>query len=112
LDREDKHGIIDSVDLMRSFYYCAKENGVAFVFGAEIINIDRTADGYQLGIQDADSTYSMTGTVVVNAAGLFSDRVAQLAGIDIEKNGCRLHHCKGEYCSGQGKTDSQLRVYS
>ena len=96
-------GIIDSFDLMRSFYCCAKENGVAFVFGAEVINIDRTADGYQLGIQDADSTYSTTGTVVVNAAGLFSDRIAQLAGIDIEKSGYRLHYCKGEYFSLNSK---------
>lgn len=96
-------GIIDSFDLMRSFYCCAKENGVAFVFGAEVINIDRTAGGYQLNVRDANSTYSMTGTVVVNAAGLLSDRVAQLAGIDIGKSGYRLHYCKGEYFSLNSK---------
>ena len=69
----------------------------------KIINIDRTAGGYQLNVRDANSTYSMTGTVVVNAAGLLSDRVAQLAGIDIGKSGYRLHYCKGEYFSLNSK---------
>jgi len=36
---------------------------------------------------------------VINAAGLFSDKVAQLAGIDVEKAGYKLHYCKGAYFS-------------
>ena len=92
-------GVLDSHDLMKTFYGCAKENGVAFVFGAEVISINRNAGGYEVGIQDSERTYSLTGSVVINAAGLFSDKVAQMAGIDVEKAGYRLHYCKGAYFS-------------
>ena len=92
-------GVLDSHDLMQTFCGCAKENDVVFVFGAEVINIHRNAGGYEVGIQDSDRTYSVSGRVVINAAGLFSDRVAQLAGIDVEKAGYKLHYCKGEYFS-------------
>jgi L-2-hydroxyglutarate oxidase LhgO len=92
-------GVLDSHDLMRTFCGCAKENGGVFVFGAEVINIHRNAGGYEVGIQDSERTYSVSGRVVINAAGLFSDRVAQLAGIDVEKAGYKLHYCKGEYFS-------------
>ena len=92
-------GVVDSHDLMKTFYGCAKENGVAFVFGAEVININRIAGGYEVHIQDDERTYSVTGRVIINAAGLISDRIAQLAGIDIEKAGYKLHYCKGAYFS-------------
>jgi len=92
-------GVIDSHDLMKTFHGCARENGVAFVFGAEVININRIAGGYEVGIHDSERTYSVTGSVVINAAGLFSDKVAQLAGIDVEKAGYKLHYCKGAYFS-------------
>ena len=29
-------GVVDSHDLMKTFYGCAKENGAAFIFGAEV----------------------------------------------------------------------------
>jgi len=34
---------------------------------------------------------------LVNAAGLASDRVAAMAGIDIDEQAWRLHYCKGDY---------------
>ena len=92
-------GVLDSHDLMKTFYGCAKENGVVFVFGAEVIDIDRNTGGYEVSVQDSERTYSVTGSIVINAAGLFSDRVAQLAGIDVEKAGYKLHYCKGAYFS-------------
>ena len=92
-------GVVDSHDLMKTFCGCAKENDVVFVFGAEVINIHRNAGGYEVRIQDSERTYSVTGRVVINTAGLFSDRVAQMAGINVEKAGYTLHYCKGEYFS-------------
>ena len=41
----------------------------------------------------------MATRCVVNAAGLFADRVAALAGIDAQAAGYRLHWFKGEYFS-------------
>jgi len=34
---------------------------------------------------------------VVNAAGLWADRVAALAGVEVEAAGYRIHPCKGDY---------------
>jgi L-2-hydroxyglutarate oxidase LhgO len=92
-------GVIDSHDLMKTLCGCAKENGVTFAFGAEVININRIAGGYEVSIQDSERTYSVTGSIVINAAGLFSDKIAQSAGIDVEKAGYKLHYCKGAYFS-------------
>jgi L-2-hydroxyglutarate oxidase LhgO len=41
--------------------------------------------------------YALGATHVVNAAGLASDRVAELAGVDVDALGYRLHPCKGDY---------------
>jgi L-2-hydroxyglutarate oxidase LhgO len=92
-------GVVDSHDLMKTFYGCAKENGAAFIFGAEVKSINRITGGYEVGIHDSEGNYAFTCSVVINAAGLFSDRIAQMAGIDIEKVGYRLHYCKGAYFS-------------
>lgn len=37
--------------------------------------------------------------VVINAAGLHADRVAEMAGLDVDALGLRLHWCKGDYFS-------------
>ena len=37
--------------------------------------------------------------MVINCAGLFSDRIASLAGIDIDQKGYRIYLCKGNYFS-------------
>ena len=92
-------GVVDSYYLLRSFFGYAKENGVGVVFGAEVTGIEKNTGGYRVSVRDKDGTYSATGRVVINAAGLYSDMVAQMAGIDPEKAGYKLHYCKGEYFS-------------
>jgi len=37
--------------------------------------------------------------IVINCAGLFSDKIAALAGIDILKEGYKLYYFKGEFYS-------------
>ncbi len=90
-------GVIDSYNLMRSFYGRAKESGAEFVFNAEVVGIDKNANSYRVNVKDREGISSVTGSVVINSAGLFSDRIAQLAGIDVEKARYKLHYCKGEY---------------
>jgi L-2-hydroxyglutarate oxidase LhgO len=34
---------------------------------------------------------------VVNAAGLAADRIAELAGVDVDALRYRMHPCKGDY---------------
>lgn len=91
-------GIVDSHNLMRYFFQKAKMLGAEFVFNCEVIEIKKQAAGYNIVIRDADGTnFSFLTRVLINCAGLNSDIVAGLAGMDIEKENYRLRFCKGEY---------------
>ena len=92
-------GVVDSYNLLRCFYGRAKENGAEFIFNTEVIGIERKNGAYQVGIRDDEGISSVTAKVVINAAGLCSDRIAQSAGIDLAKAGYQLHYCKGQYFS-------------
>jgi L-2-hydroxyglutarate oxidase LhgO len=92
-------GVIYSHNLLRCFSGRAKENGAEFVFNTEVIGIERKSGSYRVGIRDDEGISSVTARVVINAAGLSSDRIAQSAGIDLVKAGYILHYCKGQYFS-------------
>ena len=90
-------GILDSYTLLKFLYSQAREKGAKFVFDTEVIGIKRAGAKYKVQIKDRDGVSDFVAHVVVNCAGLNSDRIAQLAGIDIVKAGYKLHYCKGEY---------------
>ena len=92
-------GIIDSHSLMRALHGLAREQGADFVFDTEVTGIEKTGDKYRVEIQDREGTSSFATHVLINSAGLNSDTIARLAGIDIDRAGYRLHYCKGEYFS-------------
>jgi len=102
-------GIFDSHSLLKFLYDQAREEGAAFVFGTEVIGIERAGTKYKVLIKDRDGTSAFIAHIVVNCAGLNSDRIAQLAGIDIVKAGYRLHYCKGEYFSLNSKYRNIVR---
>jgi len=96
-------GIFDSYTLLKFLYNQAKERGAEFVFDTEVIGIERAGAKYKIQIKDRDGISAFVARVVVNCAGLNSDKIAQLAGIDIAKAGYQLHYCKGEYFSLDSK---------
>jgi L-2-hydroxyglutarate oxidase LhgO len=96
-------GILDSHALLRSLHSQAREKGAEFVFGTEVVGIERTRQKYEVHIKDRDGVSAFVAHIVVNCAGLGSDRIAQLGGIDIAKAGYKLHYCKGEYFSLDSK---------
>ena len=96
-------GILDSHTLLRFLYSQARGKGAKFVFGTEVTEIERIGAKYRVEIRDREGTSTFISRVVINAAGLNSDRIAQLAGIDIDEAGYRLHYCKGEYFSLSSK---------
>jgi L-2-hydroxyglutarate oxidase LhgO len=96
-------GILDSHNLLKLLYSQAREKGAEFVFGTEVIGVERTGTKYKVEIRDRDGISAFVAHTVVNCAGLNSDRIAQLAGIDIAKAGYELHYCKGEYFSLDSK---------
>jgi L-2-hydroxyglutarate oxidase LhgO len=90
-------GILDSHNLLKFLHDQAREKGAQFVFGTEVIGIEMASAKYKVYIRDRDGISTFVANFVVNCAGLNSDRIAELAGIDIAKSGYELHYCKGEY---------------
>jgi L-2-hydroxyglutarate oxidase LhgO len=96
-------GILDSHTLLKLFYNQAREKGAEFVFSTEVVGIERMGAKYRIELRDREGISAFISRVVINAAGLNSDRIAQLAGVDVAKAGYKLHYCKGEYFSLSSK---------
>lgn len=96
--RSPSTGIVDAHALSLSFLAEAEAGGAVLALRSEVREIARTAAGYRLAVRDADGAPGrLEAAAVVNAAGLSADRVAQLAGLDPDACGYRLHPCKGDY---------------
>ena len=61
--------------------------------------LEKTGDNVIVQISDWEGVMPVTVKVVINSAGLNSDQIAQLAGIDVDQAKYRLHYCKGDYWS-------------
>jgi L-2-hydroxyglutarate oxidase LhgO len=92
-------GILDSNSLLRLLHGRAVESGAHFVFGTDVIGLEKAGSKYKVQIRDQEGISDFLARVVVNSAGLNSDKIAQAVGIDIDEAGYRLHYCKGEYFS-------------
>lgn len=91
-------GIVDSHGLMRSIESAAIGHGCDVVYNHRVEAIDRAGDMYKIGISDDSGEYfEIAARCVVNSAGLDADRIAEIAGIDVEGAEYRLHYCRGHY---------------
>jgi L-2-hydroxyglutarate oxidase LhgO len=97
-------GIIDSEELMGYYLARAEENGAIFLFGSEVSSVERETGGYALTFGEAGER--LLAKTVVNAAGLYADRLAATAGFDVDALGYKLHWCKGHYF----RVRSELRL--
>jgi L-2-hydroxyglutarate oxidase LhgO len=101
-------GIMDSHALMKFYLGRARKNGVQAVFGSAVTGIEKTTEGYILRIENPSGEESINSKVVINCAGIYSDKVAGLAGIDINKAGYQLYYAKGEYYSVGGRNGGMI----
>ena len=90
-------GIIDCHALMRLFISRAKEKGAEIVYRSKVVGIERLSDGYEVAVENSSGSFTFKTEIIINCAGLHSDRIAQLAGIDTDQAGYKLRYCKGEY---------------
>lgn len=102
-------GIINSHALMDRYYREATEAGVLFAFNSEVRSIQRRVTDYE--IMAGDDDYRFLSRIVINSAGLYSDHVAALTGLDIDALGYRLQYCKGDYFSYSGRSPVQRLIY-
>ena len=75
-------------------------SGAQIAYKTKVVGIEKGGTrGYRVHVEDPSGSASFTTRVVINCAGLNSDKVAELAGIDTVAAGYKLHYCKGEYFS-------------
>ena len=89
-------GIVDSHSLMKQYETNTINNGGQVVYGSEVTGIKRIKNGYEITLLDADKmNYSFTSGIVINSAGLTSDKVSEMVGINDDT--LKIFFCKGEY---------------
>jgi len=88
-------GIVDSHCLMQTLAASAEEKGAIVSCRAEVAAIHFDDATWDLDINNG--AYRIRAKILINSAGLHADRVAALAGIDIDRAGYRLKPCKGNY---------------
>ncbi|MDI6726012.1 MAG: NAD(P)/FAD-dependent oxidoreductase [Smithellaceae bacterium] len=90
-------GIIDSHQLMRSLLISAESRGATIAYRSAATAI--CFDGARYRIEVNGGEYVVETKALINSAGLAADKIAALAGIDIQKEGYALKYCKGSYFS-------------
>jgi L-2-hydroxyglutarate oxidase LhgO len=91
-------GIINAHDLMNFFLMQARRKKAAIVYHTKVIGIGKDAGNYRIATEnDAEEKFEFSSAVIINAAGLESDTIANMIG-----GNYRLHYCKGDYCSISG----------
>ncbi len=83
-------GIICPYGLTIALAENAYANGVSYHLGQEVTGISRTAEGFEISTAKGESFKSK---VLINSAGLYSDAVCRMLGIDEY----RIYPCRGEY---------------
>ncbi len=95
-------GIISAHGLMDYFHHTAKANGAELQTHCEVVGLEKRTDDFLITIRESGQLSSFSSERIINAAGLESDTIAALAGIDIDAAGYRIHFCKGDYFAVTG----------
>ena len=91
-------GIVDSHKLMEFFCIKAKENGAGIVYQSKVKSIQKQNSLYQIEVEDSQNElFKFASKFVINAAGLSSDVIASMAGLNTNKLDYDLKYCKGQY---------------
>jgi L-2-hydroxyglutarate oxidase LhgO len=87
-------GIFDAHHLMSRLQGKIEDNGAFVSYRTRVTEIEKSPSGYIVTMEDG---FQMESEIIVNAAGLYSDRIASIVGMDIDAAGYRIHFSKGEY---------------
>jgi L-2-hydroxyglutarate oxidase LhgO len=94
--------------LMSSLLKKAQEKGAILAIQSEVTGIKKTQKGYEIEIKNQEPFLSQ---MVINSAGHNADKIAQIAGIDINKAKYRQKFIKGEYFRINRNYDLKHLIY-
>lgn len=104
-------GIVEPDELMNYFYSKVRENGAILAAQTEVTGLRKVDDGYELSGTSVNEKFSIRAITVVNCSGLYSDKMAMMVGLEVDKLGYKLHYCKGDYFRAIGKPPVKMLVY-
>jgi L-2-hydroxyglutarate oxidase LhgO len=90
-------GVISVHDLMDYYVHRMQAQGGIIQHRCRVVQILPANSGYEIIIEESGGRSSITSEIVINAAGLQSDLIAQMMGINIDKENIRLNYVKGSY---------------
>ncbi|MEM3700553.1 MAG: NAD(P)/FAD-dependent oxidoreductase [Candidatus Bathyarchaeia archaeon] len=104
-------GIVEPDEFMNYFYAKASQNGAVLATKTEVTGLRKMDDYYEVSGISLGEKFTIKAKSVINCAGLYSDKIAKLIGLDVEKLGYKLHYCKGDYFRLIGKPPVKMLVY-
>jgi L-2-hydroxyglutarate oxidase LhgO len=89
----------------------AQTHGADLLLRHEVVSMGLHPSGWRVGVRSpgADSVQTVDCEVVVNAAGLASDGMAEMAGLDLDARCYRQQPCKGSYFALRRPEDLDLQ---
>jgi L-2-hydroxyglutarate oxidase LhgO len=87
-------GILDSHQFMQSLERLIERRGSIIAYKLEVSKINYTDKGFDLYFTNGEHIRTR---ILINCAGIYADKVAQMAGINLFKNKLKLHLGKGQY---------------
>ncbi len=89
-------GIFDTHSYMKQLAASFKKDGGEIAYNTELTKITKINSGYELTVtDDSQESFTFDTKIIINCAGLHSDKVAAMAGLSLEEY--RLKFCKGDY---------------
>ncbi len=93
-------GIMDAEGVAKAFARQAEADGARIMIGSRVCGLRRETAGWTVRVEagaGAREGWEHRSRCVINAAGLWSDRVAVMAGIDTAARDWNLHLSRGNY---------------
>jgi glycerol-3-phosphate dehydrogenase len=95
-------GIVSAEDLVRTYARLATEEGAHIVTRAKVVALEPKRDTIRVSLRIGDEEDAQDETIearcVINAAGLYSDEIADLLG----NHSWKIYPLRGEYCEIRG----------
>lgn len=87
-------GIVEPTRLVDKLYRLAESNGVMFLVGNEVVEIKPEVEGFKVKVKSTMEVEDFKTRILINAAGLYSDDIAQMVNLD---SPYRMDPFKGEW---------------